>query len=126
MTVQLRKQNRRVLFWVGGLAVVGIMVSAAFIWQRQQQSASFLSGQQTAIVERQALAAEILAGGVVQAERSTNLSPEGSGKIAALFIQEGDRVTQGQIIARMVNRRHRHHTRNALRAQSTDGTRSVH
>jgi len=46
-----------------------------------------------------------LAGGVVQAERATNLSPEGSGKIAELFIQEGDRVSTGQMIARMVNRR---------------------
>ena len=44
---------------------------------------------------------QIQANGLVQAVRKINLSPEDSGRIAKLYVIEGDRVTKGQIIARM-------------------------
>ncbi|MEL7332454.1 MAG: efflux RND transporter periplasmic adaptor subunit [Cyanobacteria bacterium J06560_2] len=84
---------------------IGLIGGAIIYWQQRQKRVSTVSNQQIIRVEQQDLASEILAGGVVQAERSTTLSPEGSGKIAELFIQEGDRVRAGQVIARMVRRR---------------------
>ena len=105
MAVQLQKRMKPIALWVGAILAAGIVGSTLIVWQQRQRASTAFSSQQTVRVERQDLASEILAGGVVQAERSTNLSPEGPGKIAALFIQEGDRVTQGQVIARMVSRR---------------------
>ncbi|MEM6869415.1 MAG: HlyD family efflux transporter periplasmic adaptor subunit, partial [Cyanobacteria bacterium P01_C01_bin.121] len=105
MAVQLQKRMKPIALWVGAILAAGIVGSTLIVWQQRQRASTAFSSQQTVRVERQDLASEILAGGVVQAERSTNLSPEGSGKIAALFIQEGDLVTQGQVIARMVSRR---------------------
>ncbi|MEO1621744.1 MAG: efflux RND transporter periplasmic adaptor subunit, partial [Cyanobacteria bacterium J06632_3] len=105
MQALLPKWTKPVTFWAGGLAVATVAGATLFVWQQRQQVTVSLANQQTIRVEQQDLASEILAGGVVQAERATNLSPEGAGKIAELFIQEGDRVTQGQTIARMVSRR---------------------
>ncbi|MEL6555246.1 MAG: efflux RND transporter periplasmic adaptor subunit [Cyanobacteria bacterium J06621_11] len=106
MAVQLsRKRVKPIFIWIGGLVAIGAIGSAVIYSQIQQRTATAFSSQQTVQVGREDLASQILAGGVVQAERATTLSPEGSGKIAELFIQEGDRVTQGQVIARMVNRR---------------------
>ena len=93
------------MLWGTSLMLLGILAGGGVVWQRQQQSAALLANQQTATVERQDLASQILAGGLVQAERSTTVSPENAGKISELFIQEGDTVRQGQIIARMVDRR---------------------
>ncbi len=94
-----------ILFWLSGLAAVIVVGGSAFAYWQQRQSAIALSSQQTTLVKRQDLASQIQASGLVQAERSTNLSPEGAGKISELFIQEGDTVRQGQVIARMVSRR---------------------
>lgn len=109
MTAQASRQNkkgwRKALLWLGGLVAAGSIGSAIIYWQVQQKAATTFANQQTLTVERQDLAAQILASGVVKAQRLTTLSPEGSGKIAELFIQEGDSVRTGQVIARMVNRR---------------------
>ncbi|MEL7142080.1 MAG: biotin/lipoyl-binding protein, partial [Cyanobacteria bacterium J06573_11] len=105
MTVQPRKRIKPIAVWLSGLIAVGALGSALVLWQQRSQGVSKITDAQTVSVVRQDLASEILAGGLVQAERATNLSPEGSGKISELFIQEGDRVTQGQMIARMVSRR---------------------
>jgi HlyD family secretion protein len=47
------------------------------------------------------LTVQIKANGVVQAVRKINLSPKEAGRIAQLYVDEGDRVKQGQLIARM-------------------------
>ncbi|MEM9947448.1 MAG: efflux RND transporter periplasmic adaptor subunit [Cyanobacteria bacterium P01_D01_bin.36] len=97
-------RKKPIVIGISSILTIAVVASGVLLWQ-QRQSSNALTSQQTAVVQQQDLASEILAGGVVQAVRSTNLSPEGSGKIAELFIQEGDRVTQGQVVARMVNRR---------------------
>jgi HlyD family secretion protein len=52
-------------------------------------------------VERQTLPISISANGTVSAERSINLSPKTAGIVKTLLVKEGDRVTQGQVIAIM-------------------------
>ncbi|MBE7383610.1 MAG: efflux RND transporter periplasmic adaptor subunit [Leptolyngbya sp. SIO1E4] len=85
--------------------VVALGGGALVYLQQRQSGFSPSLDQQTVLVERQDLTSQILASGVVQAERTINLSPEDSGKIAELLVQEGDFVTQGQMIARMASRR---------------------
>jgi HlyD family secretion protein len=102
----LSSRIRFVSPWLGGLMVVIVVGGSAVAgWQQRQAASNILSNPQTVLVKRQDLVLQIQAGGIAQAERATNLSPEGSGKIEALFIKEGDAVTQGQVIARMVSRR---------------------
>ena len=52
-------------------------------------------------VERKTIPVIITANGVVEAERSINLSPKTAGVIQTLLVQAGDRVDQGQAIALM-------------------------
>jgi HlyD family secretion protein len=59
------------------------------------------AGTQTQAVSRQTLPITITANGTVNAERSINLSPKNAGIIKTLPVKEGDRVTQGQVIAVM-------------------------
>jgi len=55
----------------------------------------------TQAVERETVPLVISANGTVDAERSINLSPESSGVVKTLLVEEGDRVRQGQVIALM-------------------------
>ncbi|MEP0835568.1 efflux RND transporter periplasmic adaptor subunit [Microcoleus sp. AS-A8] len=47
------------------------------------------------------IAVQIKANGVVQAVQNINLSPKEAGRIAKLYVDEGDRVEQNQLVARM-------------------------
>lgn len=93
--------------WIWGLMAAASVGAIAIVYaqQRLANTAASSSAQQTVLVERQDLTTQIQASGVVQAERTINLSSEDSGKIAELFIQEGDFVTEGQVVARMTSRR---------------------
>ena len=92
--------------WLWGLMAAASFGAIAGIYLQQRQAdTTTSSAQQTVLVERQDLTTQIQASGVVQAERTINLSSEESGKIAELLIQEGDFVTEGQVIAYMTSRR---------------------
>ncbi|WP_413160971.1 efflux RND transporter periplasmic adaptor subunit [Capilliphycus salinus ALCB114379] len=55
----------------------------------------------TVPVETQDLTVRITASGVVQPVRRVNLSPKTQGRLSQLFVEQGDRVEAGQIVARM-------------------------
>ena len=96
------KKTNLIIPWIGGLVLAGIGVSATFdYWESQSDRASKLIASQTVLVKSQDLTVQIQADGTVEALRTTNLSPEAPGRIAELYIKEGDRVTSRQVIARM-------------------------
>jgi HlyD family secretion protein len=55
----------------------------------------------TQSIERKTIPISINANGTVNSQRSINLSPKTAGVIKTLLVKEGDRVTQGQVIATM-------------------------
>jgi HlyD family secretion protein len=57
----------------------------------------------TVPVQAQELTVQIPASGTVKPVQSVNLSPKTSGRLAKLFVEQGDRVQQGQIVAQMEN-----------------------
>ncbi|TFI55267.1 biotin/lipoyl-binding protein [Mastigocladus laminosus UU774] len=85
-----------------GLVATGVLGTAAVAYlvvQGKTPKANITS--KTVEVESKDLAVVIKANGIVQAVRKINLSPKESGKIAKLYVDEGDKVKQGQLIARM-------------------------
>lgn len=96
------KKTNLIILWIGGLVLIGIGTLATIdYWQTRRDRASSSIASQTILVKSQDLTVQIQANGTVQAVRTNNLSPDEPGRIAQLYIKEGDRVTQGQIIARM-------------------------
>ncbi|KGF73590.1 RND transporter [Neosynechococcus sphagnicola sy1] len=90
--------------WLLGLLVLGAIAGGGYILyiqvttaQRQEVSRQI----STAKVERLNLPVTIAANGIVQPERSINVSPKTQGLLKQLLVKEGDRVQQGQVLAYM-------------------------
>ncbi|MGF1538189.1 MAG: efflux RND transporter periplasmic adaptor subunit [Elainellaceae cyanobacterium] len=85
------------------LAIVGVLsvggLATYLIYQRQTQQID--TEVLTVPVESQPLAVRITASGSVEAVDSVNLSPRTSDVLTEVFVEQGDRVTTGQVIARM-------------------------
>lgn len=84
-----------------GLGLVGLGGYVVYGQMAAEQRRETRRRVQTATVERQDVPITIAANGVVQPERSVNLSPKSSGILKELLVKEGDRVQQGQVLAYM-------------------------
>jgi HlyD family secretion protein len=96
------KKTNLIIPWIGGLIFIGIGTFATINYletKNDRTSESIIN--QTIPVKSQNLTVQIQANGTVQSIRTNNLSPDEPGRIAELYIKEGDRITQGQVIARM-------------------------
>jgi HlyD family secretion protein len=100
----LKKVARPWRWGIAGLVGVGA-ITAGVLSITQPHSATDDIGQQTIPVEVKDWTIELQASGVVRPIRRINLGPEEGGKIAQLFVKEGDFVKQGQVIAQMVSDR---------------------
>ncbi|MCP6762152.1 MAG: efflux RND transporter periplasmic adaptor subunit [Fischerella sp. CENA71] len=88
--------------WLIGLVTVGLLgttTTAYLLGQRNTLKAN--NSNLTVAVESKDLRVQIKANGTLQPIRKINLSPKDSGQIAKLYVDEGDKVKQGQLIARM-------------------------
>lgn len=92
---------KKILPWFIGLMSVGVIGTIATVLFSHTQKSNVDIDAQTITVESKNWVMEIQASGVVQPFRKINLSPEDSGKIASLYVREGDFVRKGQVIARM-------------------------
>ncbi len=92
--------------WISGILIAGTLGSVATVyWKTQKTSPQPDLTSQTVLVQTKDWVAQIQANGVVQALQKINLSPEDSGRITKLYVNEGDRVQKGQIIAWMNSER---------------------
>lgn len=93
-----------------GLKVI-VLVSAVLLggglwaWQnwrseQQREQQAKVAAQTTAAV-RQDLTVKISASGTIQPIAPVNVSPKQPGRLIALYVEQGDRVTTGQDLARM-------------------------
>ncbi|MEY2831320.1 MAG: hypothetical protein RLZZ574_578 [Cyanobacteriota bacterium] len=98
---QTNKKTNLVIPLIISFILVGIgAIAIANYWSKKERTLASIASQ-TIPVKSQELTVQIQANGTVQAIRTNNLSPDEPGTIAQLVIEEGDRVTQGQVIARM-------------------------
>jgi HlyD family secretion protein len=92
--------------WIFGLLIVGALGATTTAYLKTQETSSNQDlTSQTMLVQTKDWVVQIQANGVVQAVQKINISPEDSGRIAKLYVTEGDRVQKGQIIARMSSER---------------------
>lgn len=86
--------------WLLALLATGAIATSGGVFLISRQ---FTPRQETATisVESKTVTARISASGEVIPIRTVNLSPKTAGKIAQLLVDQGDSVTQGQVVARM-------------------------
>lgn len=93
---------RRIIYWLVGIAAAGFLATATTVYFTQQSKVSKLNiSESTVGVTSEDLNVQIEANGVVQPVRKTNLSPREEGQIARMYVNEGDKVKRGQLIASM-------------------------
>jgi HlyD family secretion protein len=101
--LQLGKQAgnlpKRPWLWLLGLvAVAGTVATVGVL--RQGRSGPDLSGL-TVPVQAEDITLQITGNGTIQPERTVNLSPKLTGRIAELLVDQGARVSAGELLARM-------------------------
>ena len=87
-----------------GLIAAGVVVIGSVAYFIVNQATPKLNiADLTVPVQAKNLTLRITASGTVQPVQTVNLSPKQAGRLTALYVDQGDQVKQGQIIARMDN-----------------------
>ena len=99
------QRNRRKT-WLLALAAAGLLAIPAGIYltRSQSQGQAEIIKTLTVPVEAKDLTIRITASGEVQPMQRVNLSPKNQGRLAELYVEQGDRVQAGTVIARMESR----------------------
>jgi HlyD family secretion protein len=96
--------TRKPVPWLVGLAAAGLVGTAATTaWVIRNPMPKQDIASLTVPVEAKTVTARITASGDVVPIRTVNLSPKNPGRLVELLVEQGDRVQQGQVIARMEN-----------------------
>ncbi|MBW4580164.1 MAG: efflux RND transporter periplasmic adaptor subunit [Tildeniella nuda ZEHNDER 1965/U140] len=91
--------------WMIGLVTAGLVgITAVTIPLLRTATPKQSISQLTVPVQVKDTTTRIIASGEVQAVKELNLNPKTAGRLEALMVQRGDRVKQGQIVARMETR----------------------
>ena len=88
--------------WVIGLLFLGVCVGGYTQWQQRKTPAP------TATISRGAAVQVVYATGAVESATQATLAPLSSGRITALFVNEGEAVKQGQILAQLNDEAEQH------------------
>jgi HlyD family secretion protein len=97
------KRKPIVLFSVAILGVLGISAIAYLQFSRSTPSSQLVNSQTVAVTTKDIIV-QTKANGIVQAIRKTNVSSKENGRVIKLLTDEGVRVQQNQLIARMDDR----------------------
>jgi len=92
-------------FWLIALIVVGLSGMALAIYLAVLKTTAPLDiNALTVPVQEKNLTVRITESGTVVPIQTVNLSPKAAGRIAQLYVEQGDTVKSGQVIARMESR----------------------
>ncbi len=91
-----RKNNRWLLWLLLGLAA--ILIAAAVIKNKNTQKGIEV---ETEKVEKRTIKETVSASGKVFPEKEVKISSDVSGEVVELFVEEGDSITMGQLLARI-------------------------
>jgi HlyD family secretion protein len=101
----LRKHLKYPLPVVAAIAAgtIGVAALATVAYNQFKPAAKIDLDRYTVAAKAQDLTDRITASGSIIPYQTANLSPKTAGRVARLFVEQGDRVTQGQKIAQMEN-----------------------
>ena len=105
MQLPLLKNVKRPLPLVAGIvaATIGIAGLGTIAYDRFKPTTKIDLDRYTVVAKAQDLTDRITASGAIIPFQTANLSPKTAGRVARLFVEQGDKVTQGQKIAQMEN-----------------------
>ncbi len=104
MELRLIGKVKRPLPWLVGLMATSILVVGGAIYVFiETRTPKIDLNKLTVPVQAQNLTVRIPANGTVVPVQSVNLSPNTAGRLAKLFVEQGDKVQQGQKLALMEN-----------------------
>ena len=89
--------------WLIGLGLVGLIGLGGAILVRRSAQPDYDIGALTVEVSEDAITVRITASGTIEPVRTVNISPKTAGIVEELYVEQGDRVEAGQLIARMDN-----------------------
>ncbi|NJM97450.1 MAG: efflux RND transporter periplasmic adaptor subunit [Phormidesmis sp. RL_2_1] len=101
MHLPLFGRIKRPWLWITALGLAGLLASGAIAFALSRRSANYDLDELTVPVELTQLTVRIPVSGTVEPIRTVNLSPKSAGTVKTLYVEQGDRVTQGQLIALM-------------------------
>jgi HlyD family secretion protein len=86
-----------------GLLAAGVLAIPLVWWYSTQRPGSSQANVEalTIAVQPEDLTQQIKGTGKIQPLRTVNVSPKTSGRVVELLVDQGDRVTEGQLLARM-------------------------
>jgi HlyD family secretion protein len=105
MQLPLIKNFKRPLPLVVGItaAIIGVAALGTVAVDRFKPSTKIDLERYTVTAKSQDLTDRITASGTIIPFQTANLSPKTAGRVARLFVEQGDKVVQGQKIAQMEN-----------------------
>ncbi|WP_170944063.1 efflux RND transporter periplasmic adaptor subunit, partial [Leptolyngbya sp. BC1307] len=92
---------KRPLPWLIGLGLIGLAAAGAIAFTLSRRGPNYDLEALTVPVASTELTVRITASGRVEPERTVNLSPKSAGTVRELYVEQGDLVTRGQLIAQM-------------------------
>ncbi|MGC1215917.1 MAG: efflux RND transporter periplasmic adaptor subunit [Phormidesmis sp.] len=101
MRLPLFRRVKRPFLWLTGLGLVAILTAGAIAFSIARRTPDYDLEALTVPVTETELTVRITASGTVEPIRTVNLSPKSAGTVQELFVEQGDPVTKGQLIARM-------------------------
>jgi len=101
--MRLPFRRRLTLPWLLGLGLLGLIAVGGLTFSLSRRGPDYDIDELTVPVSSSELTVRITASGSVEPIRTVNVSPKSAGTVEELFVEQGDRVTQGQVIARMDN-----------------------
>lgn len=104
MQIPILGKVRRPVLWLLSIIALGIIgIGIIGAWVTRIRRPAYDLEALTVPVEATELTVRITASGTVEPIQTVNLSPETSGILEELYVEQGDRVTEGQRIAQMKN-----------------------
>jgi len=98
----MNQVKKRSAPWLVGLVATGLVGASALVVLVMRTRAPQQDVRELTVpVQAKTITLRIAANGTVVPIRTVNLSPKAAGRLAELRVEQGDRVQQGQIVARM-------------------------
>ncbi|MDG2992335.1 efflux RND transporter periplasmic adaptor subunit [Candidatus Synechococcus calcipolaris G9] len=98
------KESRPWRSLLGALLIAGLIGGGSYLYVRQQGSDVDLDRYTVVVESAENLVARVGATGTIVPVQTVNISPKNAGELVELYVEQGDVVTAGEVIARMDSR----------------------